>query len=53
MLTDKEKRKRISKKKRQLTKEEIEGLKKSGNEDLIRYSRCLLAASRDEYKHGK
>jgi uncharacterized protein YwgA len=33
-------------KNRKLTKEEAEGLKRAGNEDLIRYSRSLLRESR-------
>jgi len=33
-------------KSRKLTKEEAEGLKRAGNEDLIRYSRSLLRESR-------
>jgi len=33
-------------KNRKLTKEEAEGLKRAGNEDLIRYSRSLLKESR-------
>jgi len=33
-------------KNRELTKEEVEGLKRAGNEELIQYSRSLLRESK-------